>query len=335
MRRGTVCWTRQCCEISPSPPVGGDRRRSACHDLAVLRPFVSYLRVYEPLSAFGDPPDAQLCEAVEAPHLKRANAGEREQWMWLKSQVAAPIRLFPAELADGRAAPSTKTDVLVLDAADVPAAEDGRTGSGTLVCPLELRARSAAALVSFLTDAHPALRSTVLSAGGVSVEKIRAKATAALGGLVKPVVHVLSTTWTVPLPWFALIDPDQRRVELGSGRYDPVRELSWRVAMSDARRRVAEARELVDNTLGESGPGRILADTERWLASFHADSAVELDYGGIVQLIADPILESDTTADEVHGILEALRSGDVEELAELFSDLRDYWGELAAREHSN
>jgi hypothetical protein len=289
--------------------------------------------VYEPLSAFGDPPDERLREAVAAAHLKRADAGTREQLMWLKSQVAAPMRLFPAELADGRAAPSTTTDVLVLDAAEVFG--NKRTGPEMLVCPLELRARSAAALVSFLSDAHPTLRSSVLAAGGLSDENIRAKAKAALGGLVKPVVHVLSTTWTVPLPWFALVDPDERRLKLGSGRYDPVRELSWRVAMSDARRRVAEARELVDNTLGDSGPARILADTQRWLASFHPDSAVELDYGGIVQLIADPVLESDTTADEVHGILEALRSGDVEELAELFSGLRSYWGDLAARERAN
>jgi hypothetical protein len=296
---------------------------------------VSYLRVYEPLSAFGDPPDDQLLEAVAAARLKRADAGEREQVMWLKSQVAVPNRLFPAELADGRAAPSTTTDVLVLDAAEVTAADNGRTGSGMLVCPLELRARSAAALMSFLSDAHPMLRSSALAPGALSDEKIRARAKAALGGLAKPVVHVLSTTWTVPLPWFALVDPDQRRLNLGTGRHDPARELSWRVAMSDARRRVAEARELVDSTLGDSGPARILADTQQWLASFHPDSAVELDYGGIVQLIADQALEADTTADEVHGILEALRSGDVEELAELFSDLRSYWADLAAREQAN
>jgi hypothetical protein len=301
----------------------------------VLRPFVSYLRVYEPLSAFGAPPDEQLRAAVEAARLKRWNAGEREHMMWLKSQISAPARLLPAELADGRAAPSTRTDVLVLDPADVPVGDYGPLGEEPLVCPLELRARSAAALVTFLSEAHPALRSTVLSAGGASVEKIRARAKAALGELARPVVHVLSTTWTVPLPWFTLIEPDQRRLELGSGRYDPVRELSWRVRMSDARHRVAEARELIERTLGDSGPGRVLADTARWLQSFHPDSAVELDYGGIVQLVADPILETDTTADEVHGIIEALRSGDIEELAELFSDLREYWSDLAARERFN
>jgi hypothetical protein len=292
---------------------------------------VAYLRVYEPLSAYGEPPSDQLRKAVETAQLTRATAGEREQRMWLKSQVTAPVRLLPAELANGRPAPSTGTDVLVLDPAEVP----GKTGPGPLVCPLELRARSAAALVSFLGDAEPALRATVLDAGGVTAETVRSRASAALGELSKAAVHVLSTTWTVPLPWFALIEPGQRRLVLGSGQEDPERELSWRVSMPDALKRAAEARELVESTLGDSGPTRILAETQRWLANFDPASAVELDYGGLVQLIADPILESDTSAEEVHSILEALRSGNVEQLAELFNDLREYWSELAAREHFN
>ncbi|HVV13946.1 hypothetical protein [Amycolatopsis sp.] len=297
----------------------------------MVRPFVAYLRVYEPLSAFGEPPSDQLKKAVEAAALTRASAGEREQHMWLKSQAAAPVRLLPAELADGRAAPSTNTDVLVLDPAEVP----GRTGPGPLVCPLELRARAAAALVSFLGDASPALKATVLEAGGVTAETVRSRTSAALSSLNKAAVHVLSTTWTVPLPWFALVDPDQRRLTLGTGLDDPERELSWRISMSDALSRAAEARELVESTLGDSGPSRILAETERWLGNFDPRSAVELDYGGLVQLIADPILESDTSAEEVHSILAALRSGEIEQLAELFNDLREYWSELAAREHFN
>jgi len=179
------------------------------------------------------------------------------------------------------------------------------------------------------------VRAAVLEANGVTAETVRSRAGAALGELSKAAVHVLSTTWTVPLPWFALVDPSQRRLNLGSGRDDPERELSWRVTMPDAMRRTTEARELVEGTLGDSGPTRILAETARWLANFDPASAVELDYGGLVQLIADPVLESDTSAEEVHSILDALRSENVERLAELFSDLREYWSELAAHEHFN
>jgi hypothetical protein len=298
----------------------------------VLRPFVAYLRVYEPLHALGDPPDERLGAAVAAAELRRTDAGVREQAMWLKSQVAAPRRLLPAELASGRPAPSLLTDVLVLDPADVP---ESRRAYGPFVCPLELRARSAAALVTFLGDAHPALKNVVLDEGGFTQDTIRARTKSALADLSTTAAHTLSTTWTVPLPWFVLVDPDERKLVLGSGRVDPKRELSWRTTLADAQHRAREAGELLEQTFGDSGPGRVLFETRRWLDSFHDDSIVELDYGGLVQLFADPILEADTTAEEVHDILDALRSGNVEELAELFSDLREFWGDLAAREHAN
>lgn len=302
-----------------------------CHDANVRRPFVAYLRVYEPLPAFGDPPPDQLVHAIKATRLTSATAGEREHLMWLKSQTAANVRLLPAELAGGQAAPSTTTDVLVLDPAEVP----GEAGPGPLVCPLELRARSAAALLGFLGDATPALRTAVLDAAEIAPEKARSRASAALNDLSRSAVHVLSTTWTVPLPWFALVDPEQRRLELGDGPDDPRRELSWRVAIRDARRRVTEARELLGRTIGEAGPTRILSETERWLTNFDPGSAVELDYGGLVQLIDDQVLESDTSAESVHNILSALRSGNIERLAELFDELRGYWNTVASREHAN
>ncbi|WP_040925933.1 hypothetical protein [Saccharomonospora marina] len=301
----------------------------------MLRPFVAYLRVYEPLSVFGDPPDELLLKAVEAAGLSRADAAEREHLLWLKSQISIPVRLLPAERADRRPAPSARTDVLVLDPAEVPGREGSDRGAEPLVCPLEVRARSAAALVGFLDEAHPALRAAVLDAYDLPTETVKVRANGALRDLHGPTMHVLSTTWTVPLPWFSLIDPDQRRLVLGSGPSDPARELSWRATMEDARNRIAEAEELVEGALGDAGPTRILAETSRWLSNFHPGSAVELDYGGLVQLIEDPVLAMDTSADEVHAILEALRQEAVEEVAEAFETLRDYWGELAARERFN
>ncbi len=299
------------------------------------RPFNAYLRVYEPLSAFGDPPDERLVAAVEQATMTRADSIAHEEHMWLKSQLTKPPRLLPAELADGKPAPSGLTDVLVLRPEDVPATKGVTVGPGPLVCPLELRPRSAAALTSFLDDSHPALRAAVLDANETNLEGARARAAAALGQVHSAALHVLSVSWTIPLPWFTLVNPEERRLNLGTGMDDPERELSWRVAMGDARRRVAKARELAESVLGDQGPTKVLVDTDRWLAAFDAQSAVELDYGGLVQLIADPLLESDTSAEEVHSILDALESGDVEELTDLFTGLRDYWSELAARERFN
>ncbi len=61
-------------------PLDTPGRPATCHDAVVLRPFVAYLRVYEPVSAFGDPPPEQLVKAVVSGQLTWADVGEREQF---------------------------------------------------------------------------------------------------------------------------------------------------------------------------------------------------------------------------------------------------------------
>jgi hypothetical protein len=296
----------------------------------VPRPFVAYLRVYEPLSSFDGPLGKLLREAVETGQLEYSAAGERERILWLRSQVGTPPTLLPGELPDGRPSPIALRDVLVLDPAEVHT-ENATVGPGPLVCPLDLRARSAAALVGFLASSSPTLRTAALTS---SLEAVREKASAVLSDLPSGAVHVVSTTWTVPLPWFALVDPDHRHVVMAT-QDDPRRQVCWRIAMADARRRVANAQELAERTFGEQGPTKVLQDTGRWLAHFHEHSAVELDYGGLVQLLDDQELIDDSSAEDVNAIIEALEAQNVEEVAARFERLRDFWGELAVRERFN
>ncbi|MBB5954600.1 hypothetical protein FHS29_001170 [Saccharothrix tamanrassetensis] len=288
------------------------------------RPFVAYLRVYEPLSALDAPLALQVRKALEAGPLSRADAGVRERELWLRSQLARPPRLLPGERADGRVAPDTPLDVMTISPAEVP----GDVGPGPLVCPLDLRQRSAAALVGFLATSTGPLQDAALS---VQPETIRSRASAVMAELTGGAVHVISATWTVPLPWFALVDPDARRIVLAP-RDDPERQVSWRASMADARHRVARARKVVSRALGDAGPAKVLADTGRWLDHFAPDSAVELDYGGLVQLIEDKDLLEDASAQDVNAIVDALEEGDAEEVALRYERLREFWGELARRE---
>ncbi|GLZ37694.1 hypothetical protein [Actinokineospora sp. NBRC 105648] len=294
------------------------------------RPFVAYLRVYEPLSAFAEPLAGLLRSAIEAGRLDHADAGIREREVWLKSQASDPAAILPGELPDGRPTPSSIRDVLVLDPAAVPL-DQATLAPGPLVCPLDLRARSAAAMVGFLATSTPTLREAVLS---TSPEQVRQKATSVLGELPSGAVHVVSTTWTVPLPWFALVDPARRHVVLAT-REDPKRQVFWRTAMGDALRRVERARSLSAQTFGESGPTKVLADTARWLGNFDPGSAVELDYGGLVQLLSDEELVDDSSAQDVHDILDAIEHSAPDEVGDRFERLRDFWGELAVREQMN
>ncbi|MGI5504151.1 hypothetical protein [Lentzea sp. CA-135723] len=281
------------------------------------RPFVAYLRVYEPLSVLDAPLASKVEKALEAGPVPRSEAGERERELWLRSQLGQ--KLLPGE----------SFDVMTISPAEVPTSEAARVGPGPLVCPLDLRARSAAALVGFLATAPPILQDAALDQ---SAETVRARASAVMAELSAGAVHVISTTWTVPLPWFALVDPAQRRVVLASAQDDPERQVSWRVAMADARRRVARAHKIVKGSLGDEGPAKILADTGRWLEHFHPHSAVELDYGGLVQLMEDKDLLEDTSAADVNAIVDALEADDAEEVALRYEGLREFWSELARRE---
>lgn len=295
------------------------------------RPFVGYLRVYEPLSAFDAPVADRLRDRLAKQALNRSAVGEREQELWLRSQLATPIRVLPGELADGRASPNASTDVLVLQTAEVPSSDTATVGPGPLVCPLDLRPRAAAALVGFLATSGGVLRTAALQMDADEARNHAGKVIATEGAAA---VHVISATWTIPLPWFSIVDPEDRHVLLGSGT-EPVREVYWRCAMADARRRVARAYSVTKEAIGDDGPATVLRDTGRWLERFHPHSAVELDYGGIVALMTDEELLEDTSAQDVWAILNAMESGDGEELNERFDKVREFWARIAAKERLN
>lgn len=294
---------------------------------------MAYLRVYEPLSSFDATLVPQLTEAASAGRLDLGTVSDHERVMWLTSQFPVRRSLLPGERRDGTPSVSTVRDVLVLDPADVPNPGGATVGPGPLVCPLDVRARSAAALAGFVSTASPALLAESVP---VSVDRVRAKALEVLGGTESHEhgVHIVSTTWTVPLPWFCLVDPATRRVVVSS-RDASERQVSWRIAMADARRRSARAHALATRTFGDEGPTKVLHDTGRWLEQFHPHSAVELDYGGLVQLLNDEQLVNDSSAEDVNAIVEAIEAGDATEMAARFDKLRDFWGQLAVRERFN
>lgn len=289
------------------------------------RPFVAYLRVYEPLSAFDDALAERLRQALTSRPLGHEEAGWREQELWLRSQLTVPVRLLPGQRDDGRPTAPGPRDVLTLHPSDVIG--EAPVGPGPLVCPLDIRTRAAAALVSFMSSAPVSLAEAAVP---MPEEAVRGQINSVMAEQPRP-AHVVSSTWTVPLPWFALVEPDARQLVTGG----PQRMAYWRAPMADTLHRTRRAHRIVSEAIGDDGPARMLADTITWLEHFDEASAVELDYGGLVQLLDDDALRADTSATDVHAIIEALRSGDAEEVAERYERLRDFWGELAARERAS
>ena len=270
-------------------------------------PFLSYLRVYEPLRAFDGASGARVRAALARGPLTPERAAGHERELCLRAQLAA--RLLPRRSVDG-------CEVLVL----------GGASGEPLVCPLDTRERAAAAVLAFLEAEAPVLRASALP---VPEAVARRQAEAAVAELGQGAAHVVSASWTVPLPWFALVDPEERQLRL-----DGRRRVWWRVPMGRARARAAQAERIVRGGLGDGEPADVLAETGAWLAQFDRASVVELDYGGVVDLVDDEALRNDDSADQVRDALQALREGDTAAAQASYDRLREFWADVAGKQRT-
>jgi hypothetical protein len=195
---------------------------------------------------------------------------------------------------------------------------------------LDIRPRSALSLNDFLANASAPLIQAALPA---EPERVRQWGTLVLQReLHTATVHVMESTWTVPLHWFALVEPEERTVVLAT-QNDPDREVSWRMALPVAVRR-AEA--IAETVLTAFGPGAVhqLRALLAWLGNFDKGSVVELDYGGLVQLLSDEAILADTSAADTQALVSAMQEGDTEATQEAFGRIRDFWGSIALKQRN-
>src|SRR3954453_14361512 len=156
---------------------------------------------------------------------------------------------------------------------------------------------------------------------------------------------IRSVTWSVPLPWFVLFEPEERRLVLGERRAAaspgaPVqtgldRALVYLTAMSRARRRAARALHVVQRAFDEGPAVEALDEIGRWLEEFHPHSLVELDYGGLVHLLDDETLSADNSVAEIGEALEQLAKGEVVAAGEIYEAVVARWRAVAGLEHAN
>lgn len=283
-------------------------------------PYASYLRVYEPLSAF--PEDQRrrwAARAADPAHPGRAVLAEVEHRNALRRLVAVPPVVVPP-------VGSTDNDdcyVLV------------RAGT-SLVCPVDTRLRSFLSLDLFRrTLPDGALDDFIppTTVAAVEAEFAEQYATAVPGP-----PRILTETWQVPMRWFVPFGPRERLLATAGER-----GLVYRTGMADARRRVARGLKVIlrsveegtlDDTVGEGVVDGVV-DLGRWLEEFHPHSAVELDYGGLVHLLDDDALDADTSAADVQAALRALAAGDGEGAGFAYVRLLERWGRVRALQHAN
>ena len=275
--------------------------------------FASYLRVYEPLTAFDR--DRQVFwrrYAREGRALGPVDGPVKQRTAVLEALGAGWTRL-----------PDLPDEAYVLT-----------WGDSLLVCPWNLRLRVAEAALnardgvpSVLADAF--VPPVLAGQAKAVVEDWRSGAKVLEHGV--PRVHEQIATWGVPLRWFVFVDLDEREISLTGGR----RTLRYRTEISKARRRAHRGVSVLRKSLGDAPITEAVEEGTKWLEEFHPRSIVELDYGGLVNLLPEDDLAQDDSPGLVAAGLSALSRGDGEAATEAYEKLVARWRAVQLLERCN
>ena len=284
-----------------------------CDDRAVPTLFASYLRVYEPLSAFDRQSQVYWRRYVhEGRAVTPVEGPGRQRTAVLEALGASWTRL-----------PDLPDDAYVLE-----------LDEATLICPWNLRVRVAEAALEARDGVPPILADAFVPP--------------ALAGLARAVVsdwnsgarvleygaprqHEQISTWSVPLRWFVLVDLAERELVLDQ----PRRMLRYRTEISKARRRAHRALSVLRRSVGDVPISEAVEESTRWLEEFHPRSIVELDYGGLASILPDDALRDDDSPALVARGLAALAKSDADSATTAYEELVERWRAIQLLERCN
>lgn len=275
--------------------------------------FASYLRVYEPLTAFDRDRQVFWRRYVREGRAIAPQEGPgRQRTAVIEALGAGWTRL-----------PDLPDEAYVLEADDT-----------LLICPWNLRVRVAEAALNARDGVPPVLADAFVPpvlAGQAKavVEDWRSGARVLEQGV--PRVHEQIATWGVPLRWFVFVDSAERELTTRPDR----RVLRYRTEISKARRRASRGLAVLRKSVGDAPITEAVEEGARWLEEFHPRSVVELDYGGLVQLLSDDALHGDDSPGLVAAGLAGLSQGDAEAATEAYEKLVARWRAVQLLERTN
>jgi len=283
-------------------------------------PYAAYLRVYQPLVAF--------------------TPAERASWAAYAETADRPRRASALHAEHGEAV----RRVLGVPPAPVPAQESPnaylRRVEGVLyVCPWQSRLRSWLAFSRFRGTTPPTLLERFVppavaerTADDFDRFKRHTDSTALR-------THIRGSSWHVPISWFVPFDGDERWLVIdgdqGKGGTTTTRNLIYVTSMAHARRRSARALQVIRRQVGEISVTAEVEDVARWLEEFHPHSLVELDYGGIVNLMDDEGLRADESVAELAAALTGLEKGEEELAFAMYQRVILRWRSIQLLESAN
>jgi hypothetical protein len=150
--------------------------------------------------------------------------------------------------------------------------------------------------------------------------------------------YVLTETWLIPPRWFSLFSTgDSVSVERENTKL-----VLYRTNIESALFRGNRALSIVRKTFGPGPLVGELEETMTWLSTFDSRSIVELDYGGLANLLnnsrlpsGDEARQADTSVVDVWESLEALEIGDASRAGAAYERLMSRWRAISSLEHAN
>jgi hypothetical protein len=88
-------------------------------------------------------------------------------------------------------------------------------------------------------------------------------------------------------------------------------------------------------SIGDVPISEAVEESARWLEEFHSRSVVELDYGGMADILPDDTLRDDDSPALVAAGLAALATGDADAATTAYEKLVDRWRAIQLLERSN
>ena len=264
-------------------------------------PYVASLRIYEPLSAFA-PAQALRWQSIPI----SATTSREEQSRALARTII------------------TEPPALKLDGAHILEWEGKR-----YVCPWSTAARVWAALDEFkssvpLPVSKYFIPDNIEEAINSNSEIIEDK-----------VPHIITATWTIPPRWFSLFQPEDRL----RGQSDDGPFTILRTSIANAKERCMFTHQSVISAFGNGPIEEEIADLLEWMSLFHAESIVEVDYGGLAGYLEKILidsgeagLEADTSIEDIQLSLTGLSSGDGAKAGVGYERLISRWRKVAAFE---
>ena len=267
----------------------------------------SYLRVYQPLSAFSEDERLQWLQGPSNDHARDALAAKK----WL-------IR---ASLPGGGLIGSSAGGAFVR--------KNGSEGSDVLVCPWRTNLRMLAGLLAFRNS----IPEEIADAFVPESEARRAAHELASLGEEHPEIrsHILHANWHVPLRWFAAFDDSERILTEDK---DGLR-VRYESSLSAATQRLGRVVSVLETTWIDDGVIAAVRELHEWLEDFQTDGLLELDYGSVAGMFTDDELVEDRSSAEVAACLDALEAEDVVRAGRIFGTLTDRWTEARAKEVVN